>query len=818
VGTFWQDVKFGARMLRKSRGFTIVAILTLALGIGANGAIFTIVNAFLFRPLPVQNADRLAVVAVQSGAQSIPAELSYRDYEDYRQQSDAFTGLAAYAINVTGLGYKSHADRIVASYVTSNYFSTLGVQPAIGRFFATGEGDQPNSSAVVVLGHHYWEQRFGGNPDIVGSAVSIDGRPVTIIGIAPKEFRGTFTIAEMDAYVPIGMLANGSENSAFFTDRKLRQLRVIGALKAGLSVQAAQASLAVIAQRLANEYPQADQGQSIYVYPERRARPSPSAGRNLPVAATAFLALVGLILLLSCLNVANLVLARGAARQKEMAIRAAMGATRQHLIRQVLTETILLALGGGVAGALLGNWLCHSLESLRVLGDFPVRFGLTLDWRVFGYITAIALISGVIAGLVPALRASRTDINETLRKGGRGLTNDGGHSARNALVVGQVAGSLVLLIAAGLFVRSLKNAETIDLGFDAHNVLNVGIDPSLQGYDQPRSEAFFRKLLRRAKLLPGVQSASLAFTVPMNYSSLASAIHVEGQDSAPANNIPDAGYNVVSPEYFATTRTPLVSGRTFTDADTSTTAPVAIVNQTFADRFWPHQNPIGRRFSYKDATGPFVSVVGVARNGKYGEILESASLYFYVPQTQNYQSGHVLQLRTLVPPESLIPAIEAQVRDLDPNLPAFDVMTMEQELAGLNGFFLFHMGAVFAGAMGILGMLLAVLGLYGVVSFNATRRTQEIGVRMALGALPRDIFALVLRQVLILVAAGVSVGIVSAIAISRVLSGLLLGVSSRDPVTFAGISAVLVVVALVACYLPARRAARLDPSTALRYE
>jgi macrolide transport system ATP-binding/permease protein len=403
----------------------------------------------------------------------------------------------------------------------------------------------------------------------------------------------------------------------------------------------------------------------------------------------------------------------------------------------------------------------------------------------------------VIAGLVPALRASRTDISETLRKGGRGLTSDGGHFARNALVVGQVAGSLVLLIAAGLFVRSLKNAETIDLGFDAHNVLNVGIDPALQGYDQPRSEAFFRELLRRAKLLPGVESASLAFTVPMNYSSLASAIHVEGQESAPANNIPEAGYNIVSPDYFATTRTPLLDGRAFTDADTGTTEPVAIVNQTFAERFWPHQNPIGRRFSYRSETGPFVSVVGVTRNGKYNEILEPATMYFYVPQTQNYQSGHVLQLRTSVPPESLMPAIEAQVRDLDPNLPVFDVMTMEQELAGLNGFFLFHLGAVFAGAMGILGMLLAVLGLYGVVSFNATRRTQEIGVRMALGALPRHIFGLVFQQVLILVATGVCVGIVSALAITRLLSSLLFGVSSRDPMTFAGISVVLVVVALM---------------------
>lgn len=519
--TFWQELRYGLRMLWKAPGFTAAAVLTLALGIGANTAIFAVVNAFLFRPLAIQNANRLTVLAVQRGKRGIPAEISYPDYRDYQQQSDAFTDIGAYVISLRGLASRGHADRIVTSYVTSNYFSMLGVRPAVGRLIRPGEGDQPNTGSVVVLGHHYWERRFASNPDVVGSTMTLDGQPVTIIGVVPKEFRGTFAIVEMDAYVPIGMLAANSHDTAFFTDRGQRELHVLGVLKPGVTVRQAQASLNVITQQLAKQYPQNDKDQLIHVYPERLARPTPSAGRSVPVAAGAFLTLVALVLLIACVNVANLLLARAATRHKEMAIRAALGAARFRLVRQMLTESILLAIAGGAGGALLGNWVCHGLESLRPIGDFPVRFGLTFDWRVFSYVAGVALLAGIIAGLAPAMTSSRIDLNATLREGGRGMDEGGGrHPIRHVFVIAQVGGSVALLVATGLFVRSLTRAATIDLGFDSHNVLNIGIDPGLEGYDQSRAEAFFRELLRRAKAVPGVESVALAFTVPMNYYSM----------------------------------------------------------------------------------------------------------------------------------------------------------------------------------------------------------------------------------------------------------------------------------------------------------
>ena len=816
----WQDVRFGLRMLAKSPAFTAVAILTLALGIGANTAIFSVINALLFRPLAVQNADRLTVVAVQTGPDSVPDGLSYPDYRDYREQSDVFTEMAGYDLNLVGLGSGGRADRVIVSYVTSNYFSMLGVQPSAGRMIAPGEGDAPNTGAVVVLGHSYWQRRFGGDPGVVGRSVSLNGHAVTIIGVVPAEFRGTFTVVEMDAYVPIGMLASGSRSTTFFTDRTSHELRTLATLKPGVTVQRAQASLSVIAQRLALQYPQADQGQILTVYPERLARPTPSAGRSLPIAAAAFLVLVGLVLLVACVNVANLLLARAAARKKEFAIRAAMGAGRLRLIRQSLTETILLSLAGGLGGALIGNWVGRGLESLRPLGDFPIRFNLAFDWRVFSYIAAIALFTGVAAGLVPALRVSRNDLNETLRESGRGSAGDGGRRPiRNILVIAQVAGSLVLLVAAGLFMRSLASAKSIDLGFDPKNLLNVGLDPGLQGYDQSRAETFYRELLRRARSLPGVESASYAYTVPMNYYNTAANIYPEGLAVTTSNKKTlEGSYNMVGTGFFTTMRIPILKGRDFSDADTVTTEHVAIVNQTMAARLWPNQDPLGRKFSMESATGPFLTVVGVARDAKYGELMESPTLYFYQPETQHYRSTHVLQLRTSVTPESLIAAVQAQVREIDPSLPTFDVMPMERTLAGVNGYFLFQVGVGFAGVLGGLGMLLAVIGLYGVVSFTASRRTHEIGIRMALGAGPGNIFTLVLRQALVLVAAGVGLGLLAALAIARLLSTLLIGVAPYDPITFASVAGILIAVALVACFLPARRAANLDPTTALRYE
>jgi predicted permease len=819
--TFLQDIRYAARMLRKSPGFTLIAILTLALGIGANTAIFSLANVFLFRPLPVKDADHLVAIGVQSSPTSEPDQASYLDFLDYKQ-APVFTDMTAFVLDLVGIGADGRADRTIVAEVPSNFFTMLGIKPFIGRTILPGEGDQPRTGNVIVLGYSYWQKRFGGDPSVVGRTVSFDGHDVTIVGVVEKQFHGPYSIVEMDAYAPIGMHDYSRLGTSFFTSRVARELHVLATLKLGVSIQQAQTGLQVVASRLSEQFPETNHGQTIRIFPEKIARPDPGSADSLPAIATIFLALVGLVLMVACINVANLLLARSAARQKEIAVRASMGATRMRLIRQMLTESVILAVAGGAAGAILGMWVCRALEQLRPIGDFPIRFGFTFDWRVFGYVASVACASGILAGLAPALRTSRTDLNQTLRETGRGLIGEGGrrHILRNSLVVAQVAGSIIVLVAAGLFTRSLQNAESVDLGYDPHNVLNVGLNPELQGYDRPRTEAFYRELLLRAKALPGVQSASLAYSVPLSYYGAGSGVRAEGQVLNKDERAPDSSRNTVSPEYFANMRTPILSGRAFTDSDTADSQPVAIVNEELAKRLWPNQDPIGHRFTYeggvkKDA--PF-TVVGVARNARIVDMMNANHPHFYIPITQEYQSTHVLQLRTTVPADTLIPVIEAQIHDLDANLPVYDVMTMEKSLMGANGFFLYQMGAAFAGTLGILGLVLAVVGVYGVVSHNAASRTHEIGIRMALGAHPASVFTLVLRHAALLVGAGIAIGILAALGITRFLASFLVNVSSSDPVTFLTVAALLLAAAFLACYIPAHRAMRVDPMEALRYE
>ena len=825
--TLWQDFRYGLRMLRKDLGFTVVAVLTLALGIGANTAIFSLGNVFMFRPLPAKDAERLAVVAVQYHADDDPGQLSYLDYQDYRKQSNVFTEMTFYELDLAGIGYRGHADRVIMAYVPSNFFAMLGLRPALGRLIAPGEGDEPKTGPVVVLGHSYWQRRFGGDPGVIGRSVTLDGRSMTVIGVVPKEFIGPYTIVELDAYAPFGM----SENTDLFTNRSDTDLRVLASLKRGVSAKQAETALSVIAHRLAQEYPTTNQGQIARVIPERLARPEPAVENYMPLVTTIFLVMVGLVLLVACFNVANLQLARAAAREKEIAVRAAMGAGRARLIRQMLTESLVLAIVGAAGGALLGNWAIRGLEKLRPLGDFALRLDFSFDWRVFAYVTGVTLLAGIVAGLAPALRTSRTNLNDTLREGGRGLIGDTRrHGLRNGLVIAQVAGSLIVLVAAGLFTRSLTNAEAVDLGYDTHHVLNVSLDPKLQGYDQPHAEAFFRELLSRAKALPGVESASLAYSVPLGYYNDGSSVYVEGQANQPANQrLPGAGTNCVTPDYFAAMRMKILRGRSFTDGDTSTSQRVAIVNEAMAKQFWPHRDAIGQRFGMEGrpeqfkpgsqgGSYPWVTVVGVVRDARVQGFLAPPGSYLYVPQTQNYKSIHVLQLRTWVPPQSLIAPTEALVRELDPNLPVFDVMTMEQAVNGGNGYFIFKMAAGLAGCLGLLGLMLAVVGVYGVVSYGASQRQHEIGIRMALGAQPKSVLALVIRQAVALVGAGIGIGVLAALGVSRILVSLLFGVTSYDPVTFAGVSGLMLAVALVACYIPARRATKVDPLAALRHE
>jgi predicted permease len=819
MATFWQDVRYAFRMLAKSPVLTVIVVLTLALGIGANTAIFSIVNGFLLRPLPVRSPEQIMVVAAKLEGDTLGiSTLSYPELADFRRQADAFSDIFGYQVDLGGLSVDGKPNQFFYSRVTGNYFSTLGLQPALGRLFLPTEGEAGGKDPYIVLGYSYWQKKFGGDPTIVGKQALLDGQELTIIGVAPKGFQGTNFALDFDGYVPLNMVP-AAEAATLWTDRTSRSLALMARLKSGVSLKQAQSSANVVAQRLAEQYPATDKGVTLRIIPERLARPQPFANNIVPFIVGIFLLLAAMVLLLACTNVANILLVRATMRKREMAIRAAMGASRVRLIRQLLTESILLALFGGVGGLLLGVWAGGAVASLLPPSRFPVRLDFSLDWRVFAYAMAAALFTGILVGVWPALRAGRTDLNGLLHGAGRSDTAGvSRHRVRSVLVVAQVAGSLVLLIVAGLFVRTLLRTQQASLGFNPDHVLNVTLDPKEVGYDETRSKSFYRDLESRVRSLPGVQSASLAYSIPMGDVDDGSSIYVEGHPVPPGQQPPVVIYNRVDELYFDTMRIPLLQGRAFRENDDEKAPLVAIVNQSIARQFWPNEDPIGKRFSLKSANGPFVEVVGLTGDGKYVFIGWDKEPYFYVPLAQNFSSYRSLQIRSSVPPESLISQVQGEVHALDPNIPASDVETMEQSLAGGNGFFVFKVGAILAAALGLLGLILAVVGVYGVVSFAASQRTHEIGIRMALGASRRDILMLVLRQGLVLVIGGVLAGALLAGALARSMATLLVGVSPTDALTFTTAIILLGGIGLWACYAPARRAMRLDPMVALRYE
>lgn len=817
--TLWQDTRYALRMLAKSPMLTVIVVLTLALGIGANTAIFGIVNGFLLRPLPVKSPEQIMVLAGKLQGDTLGSfTFSYPQLMDFRKQADAFSDLFASQVDLGGLSFDGKGNQFLYCRVTGNYFSTLGVQAALGRLFLPTEGEVGGRDPYIVLGYSFWQKRFGGDPSIVGKQALIDGQEATIIGVAPRGFHGTNFALDFDGYLPMNMRPQ-EDAAKFWSDRTSRPLIVMGRLKPGVSLRHAQISMNVVAERLAEQYPATDRGVTVRVIPERSARPQPFANNIVPFVAGIFLVLAALVLLLACMNVANILLVRATMRQREMAIRAALGAGRGRLIRQMLTESIMLAIFGGAGGLVVGVWASGAIASLLPASRFPVRLDFSFDWRVFAYAMTAALLTGTLMGVWPALRAGRADMNGVLHGGGRSDTAGvGRHRVRSVLVVAQVGGSLVLLIFAGLFVRTLFRAQRAYLGFDPNNVLNLTLDPREVGYDEARTKSFYRNLEARVRALPGVQSASLASSVPMGNGNYGSSIYIEGHTLAPGQQPPVVVYNRVDAPYFDTMRVPLLRGRAFRESDDEKAPLVAIVNQTMAHQFWPNEDAIGKRFSLKSATGPFVEIVGLTGDGRYVFIGWDKEPYFFVPLAQNYTGYRALQIRSSVPPESLITQVQSEVRALDPNMPVSDVQTMRQSLSGGNGFFIFRVGAILAASIGILGLTLAVVGVYGVVSFAASQRTHEIGIRLALGADRRAILRLVLRQGLVLVVGGVLSGAVLAWALTRSIATLLVGVSPTDALTFVTATLLLGGIGLWACYAPARRAMRVDPIVALRYE
>jgi predicted permease len=823
--SFWHDLRYAARTLRNSPGFTIIAIITLGLGMAVNTTVFSVINGLILRPLPVPHPEQIAVLAMQQTGTPGFQRFSYPDYQDIRQQTDGFSDIVGYRPTLAGITVDGKGDHCVLSRVTSNYFSALGIQPAAGRLILPTEGQTPGADPILVLGYSYWQKRFGGDPGIIGKQVTLNGHSVTVVGVTPKGFHGLYAIVDMDGYLPFSAAVGSkgvSEESVqeAWTHREERTLNLVGRLKPGVTVRQAQAPLSVVARRLAEQHPEADKGITIQAFPEKLARPEPDADNTLPAVAAAFTVLAALVLLVACFNIANVLLVRAAARQREMGIRAALGAGRARLVRQHLTESLLLAVLGGGAGLVLANWAAGFLSSLPLGTDLPITFDFQPDLRVYLFALLAVLLTGAIVGIIPALRVARSDVNAVLREGGRSASEGPRrHLVRNTLVVAQLAGSLLLLVVAGLFMRSLDKAQQMYLGFSPDHILDLTLDPEQIGFNETQGREFYRQVNERISALPGVVSVGQAFTVPMGVISADDPVFVEGRALEPGKQPPQVMFNPVTPGYFEALRLPIQGGRKFTDADKEKAPEVAIINQAMAAKFWPNENPLGKRFSRKGPKGPFTEVIGVVQTGKYKNVVEDPpEPFFYVPMAQNYLAYRTIHVRTSVPPESLQRQIEAQVRELAPSVPISQVQTMTQALQGVNGFFFFRFGAQLTGTMGLLGLILAVVGVYSVVSYAAAQRTHEIGIRMALGAEPRDILRMVLRQSIAIVALGLAIGLAAAFAGTRAISNLIVGIKPTDPLTFVSVIVLLSGIALVACWIPARRATRVSPLTALRYE
>jgi predicted permease len=818
VNSLVQDIRFGVRMLVKHPAVTAVALITLALGIGANTAVFSAMNSLLLRPLPVSRAGRLVLIAVKIRGDDGYNHFSYLDYRDLREQAQNLSGILAYDLGILGLDTGGKAEPVVISEVSGNFFQALDLTPAAGRLIYGEDAERPGAEPAIVLGYEYWKRRFNADPAIIGKPVKLNGWGVTIVGVAPQGFHGLCSLVDIEAYVPLGLKRMWSENGDIWTKRETRGLNVLGFLDPGVSLKQAQSSIQTFIERLAHQFPESEKGVSLHVIPETLARPDPDASHGLVIVSALFTLLAGLVLLLACTNVTNILLVQAACREREMAVRAALGACRTRLVRQLLTESLLLTLMGAAAGLGLGYATSSLFGSVHMAAlNIPLRLDFSFDWRVFAFALASAALTGMLVGVAPAWRASRTELNQVLHQGHAILGCIKRPWLRSALVVGQVSGSLTLLVVAGLFLRSARNAQHVYLGFDPSHVLNLAMNTQNAGFDKARTQRFYRDLEDRVRVLPGVESASLASSVPMGYITSSDRVYTEESIVSAEEPAPVIPFAVVDEPYFQTMRVPIIRGRAFTGRDNENAPPVAIVNEAMARRLWPDRNPIGRSFRTRNCSGR-LEVVGVTRQGKYGSPAEEGTSFFYLAQAQYPTPYRVLQVRTATAPDALIPLLENQIHTLAPGLPVFGAETMEQALAGPNGLLFFRIGAGLTAVLGFLGLALALVGVYGVISFAATQRSHEMGVRMALGAGRGDILKMVLAQGLGLVGVGVLAGFALTFTVTHGLSSLLVGVEPKDPWIALQVAALLLAVGLFASAIPARRAMKIDPLKALKHE
>lgn len=794
----WQDLRYAARLLAKRPGFTAVAVLTLALGIGANSAIFSVVNAVLLRPLPFKEPNQLIRVwetFYPSGWGSV----SVLNLKDWREQNDVFTGLAAFQTTSFALQSAEHPERVSAAAVSADFFDVLGVPPQSGRAFFEGE-DQPGRQHVVVLSDQLWKRSFGADPAIIGQSLTLSGEKYTVVGVAPSGLRYPSRLTEL--WVPLVPQPNQS-------NRGNHWLQVLGRLKPGVTIEQAREQMVAIAARLEQEYPDAQARRSVRLLPLQE-----ETVRNVRPALLLMLGAVAFVLLIACTNVANLLLARASGRGREIAIRSALGAGRGTLIRQFLTESVLLSVLGAAVGLVLAKWGLDVLVALAG-SSLPRANEVALDGRVLGFTLLLSMATGVVFGLAPALQATKTDVQKALKEGGSAGGGFERNWLRSLLVVLEVTAALVLLVGAALLIRSFARLQDTETGLRPENVLTLSLALPQAKYDTPQTvNTFYQQLLERISALPGVQACGAINMLPLQQWGTNGPIEIEGEGPYPAGQAPIAEYRTASPDYFRALGVPLIAGRFFNDQDRESAEIRIIINQTLADRYFANQDPIGKRL--KAGSPNWVTIVGVVGDVRQSGLTQPARSELFWCSLQAPRSAMSMVVRNASEPTALTSAVRAEVQALDSNLPIHNVKTMETVIAEsvadrrLNMLLL----GIFAGV----ALILALIGIYSVMSYTTTQSTREIGIRMALGAQPLDVLKLIVGQGAVLSLVGVALGLVVAFGLTRLMASLLFGVTATDPLTFAGVPVILMAVSLVACYLPARRAIKIDPMIALRYE
>ena len=808
MADLWQDLRFGARMLRKQPGFTLIAVLTLALGIGANTAMFSVINAVLLRSLPYAEAEQLVLVWHRNMKQGDNSFLSSGNYLDLQRQNQSFAQMAAINDHDFSLTGRGEPERLQGQSVSAALFRLLQVAPAIGRDF-TEEDDREGATRVVILSHGLWQRRFGSQTDMIGQTLTLNELPYTVVGVMPPGFAVPEGNAEL--WTPVAFSADAANDRGSF------YLSALARLKPGVTLATAQSEADVIARNLEHSYPKSntDLGFSIVSLHEFMVRDSRQA-------LWVLLGAVALILLIACVNVANLLLARAATREKELAVRAALGSARGRLIRQLLTESALLAFCGGALGLLLAAWGVQALKLISPTGPNAMARleEVNLDWGVLGFTLGIACLTGLIFGLAPALQLSRPDLQHTLKEGGRGSSSAAGQRLRGLLVVAEVALSLVLLIGAGLLIRSFIRLQNVDPGLQTERLLTLNIVMSqARAQDLASITNFYQQVVERVQALPGVEAASVATVAPIVTSGRRSPVAIEDKPDPPPGIFQVANNRVVSPDYFRTLGVPLRTGRLLSAQDNAQATAVAVINQAMARHFWGDEDPIGKRFKIGEraSKAPWLVVVGVVGDVRQAGLNSEPLPELYTPFTQEHQRfvrPRVLFVRTAGDPLDLIAAVKSQIWAVDKDQPINDVRTMDEIVSGSLALRRFNL--LLLGVFAALALVLASVGIYGVISYAVSQRTREIGVRMALGAQPRDILKLIVSQGLVLTLGGVATGLLAAFVLTRWLESLLFDVSTTDPLTFAGLALLLTLVALLACYVPARRATKVEPIVALR--